>query len=839
MFFKRTLVFMTLWLCLIALSSAQVDAKMLRYPDVSDTQITFVYAGDIWVAPKKGGLAFRLSSPPGEEIFPRFSPDGKHIAFTGNYDGNMDIYVIPALGGETRRITFHPSADRMIDWRPDSQGILFASTRESGRTRFSKIFSIPTEGGFAEKLPIAYGEFGDLSKDGRLLAFTPQTRAGRTWKRYRGGGAPEIWIFNLDTKTAKNISSSEAVDDHPMWYGDKLYFLSDRGTSQRHNIWKYNSETGETTQITHLKDYDVTYPAIGPSEMVFEAGGRLYLMDLSTEKTREVEIDVVTDKTTLKPKRVKVDSLIENAGISPSGKRAFFAARGDIFSVPEEHGIVLDITRTSGTAERYPSWSPDGKHLAYWSDRTGEYELYLQPSDGASPARKLTNLGPGLRYTPYWSPDSKKLAYIDQTNTIFIFNIADKKITRVDRCVYLSHPALEAFQPGWSTDSAWIAYEKVVDNFHTAIFLYNLNSSRTQQVTSGYFNDSFPVFDPDGKYLFYLSDRSLMPVYGDTDGTWIYPNSTRIVAVPLRRDVASPLAARNDTEAPAENEAAKKPEAKPGKESPSDDSEAKPTDEKKTEALEIDLDGFEHRLVLLPPPPGNYSGLSALKGQVLYHQRPRTGSADRSSPIMAYDLEKRKPSPIVENANGFTIAAGGKKMLVSANRSFYIVDIRPGQKLQKKLRTQEMEALIDPRAEWKQMFSDIWRKYRDFFYDPDMHGVDWEGMRSRYGKLLNDAVTRWDANFVFGELIAELNSSHTYVGRGDLEQSRRDTFGMLGIDWALENGFEVKGLIRSPLHGPAGNVEFLVHLALASGQAATTVDEALGMCFPSPAPEAT
>lgn len=804
-------------ICLVFLAatslSAQVDARMLRFPDVSETHITFAYAGDIWIVSKEGGLAYRLSSPPGEEIFPRFSPDGSQIAFSGNYDGNMDVYTIPKLGGSPRRLTFHPSSDRIIDWLPDGSGILFASTRESGRTRFSQMFSISTSGGLAEKLPIAYGEFGDLSKDGRWLAFTPQSRAGRTWKRYRGGGAPEIWIFDMENKAAKNISISDAVDDHPMWHGETLYFLSDRGENQRQNIWKYDQKSGDTRQITFFEDFDVSYPAIGPSDMVFEAGGRLFLLDLGTEKTHEVEIDVVTDMASLKPKRVNVERGIEHAGISPSGKRALFQARGEIFTVPEEHGIVMALTKSSGSAERYPVWSPDGKNIAYWSDETGEYEMYLHQANGVSPAKKLTNLGPGFRYSPFWSPDSKKLAYIDQTNTIFILNTEDEKTVKVDRCIYLNHPDLEAFQINWSADGGWLAYEKTMANFHSAIFLYEVATRKTYQVTSGYYNDTNPVFDPDGKYLYFLSDRSLSPVYGDMDDTWIYPNSTQIVAVPLRRNVSSPLASRNDTESVNEERPPEKKEEK----SKGEESKGKNKSEDKTETLKIDRDGFEHRLVILPVPSGNFSGLAAVKGKVIYHQRPRTGSDEQKSPVMAYDLEKREPAPIVEDAQGFAVAAGGQKMLISARGAFYIVDIRPGQKLQEKLRTQEMEVLVDPKAEWKQMFNDIWRKYRDFFYDPNMHGVDWEAMRIRYGRLMQDAVTRWDANFVYGELIAELNSSHTYVGGGEREESRRDTFGMLGINWSLENSaFRIAHIVdggiwdsdeRSPLLKPGTEVK--------------------------------
>ncbi len=800
MIFKRTLLALLLTAFIALSARAQVDARMFRQPDVSATHITFVYAGDIWVVPKEGGVAHHLSSPMGEESFPRFSPDGSHIAFSGNYDGNTDIYVIPALGGTPVRVTYHPLSDRLIDWRPSGKGLLFASTRESGRQRFSQFYSVSPSGGLPDKMPVAYGESAALSPDEKFLAFTTKTEAfRRTWKRYRGGMAPDIWLFELQTKSARNLTQSDANEDYPMWHGDALYFLSDRGTNQRQNVWKHDLKTEEFTQVTRFTDYDVTVPAIGPEDMVFEAGGSLYLLNLETEKYGKVEIDVVTDLATLKPRLVSVGNLIQNGNISPSGKRAVFEARGDLFTVPAEHGYIRNLTQSSGSAERYPSWSPDGKHIAYWSDSSGEFELMICPADGTGEEKMLTKLGKGFRYHIFWSPDSKKVAYIDHAHDLQIFDMETSQMTVVDNIDWHSHPSLSGVELSWSADGNWIAYTQVLENFQNVIMLYDVKAQKRHRVTSGYYSDYAPVFDPEGKYLYFFTNRSLRPVYSDLDGTWIYPNTTQIAAVSLRKDIPSPLAPRNDAEPVKEEKAEqekteekKSPEEKAKKEAEKIEGEkedpSEEAKEKKPEELKIDIDGFENRLVVLPTAAGNYTTLRAIKGRIIYHRRPRTGSGDRQSPVVAYNLEKREEETILDDASGYEISADGKKMLAAQRRSFYIVDIKPKQKLTKSLRTNELETMVDPRAEWTQIFMDIWRKYRDFFYDPNLHGVDWEEVKRKYGALLKDAVTRWDANFIFGEVIGELNASHTYVGGGDLESGKRQSVGMLGIDWALEEG---------------------------------------------------
>ena len=430
-----------------ALAWAQVDARMFRQPDVSATEITFVYAGDIWIVPKQGGVASRLSSPPGEEMFPRFSPDGSMIAFSANYDGNLEVYVVPTHGGDIKRLTHHPMDDRVIDWHPDGKRVLFASSRESGRQRFSQFFLVDVAGGLPERLPVPYGEFGAYNADATVFAYMPQSQDFRTWKRYRGGWAPDIWLFDLKSLAVRNVTANEANDAQPMWHGTTLYFLSDRGANMRQNIWALDTTTNAVRQVTDFRDYDITFPAIGPNDIVFQAGGRLYLLDLATEKANEVKIEVVTDRLTLRPRITGVEPLIDHASVSPTGKRGVFEARGDVFTVPAENGPVVNLTRSSGVAERTPQWSPDGKTLAYWSDHTGEYELTLRAADGSDAERTVTSLGKGFRYQPTWSPDSRKLAYIDEGMRIRITDLDTKETKQIDQSpVWISQGGLDNFR---------------------------------------------------------------------------------------------------------------------------------------------------------------------------------------------------------------------------------------------------------------------------------------------------------------------------------------------------------------------------------------------------------
>lgn len=784
-------VFLLLFVALmIQNTKAQVNARMLQYPDVSKTQITFTYGGDVWIVAKEGGTAYKLTSAKGTEMLARFSPDGKQIAFSGNYNGNLDIYVMPSLGGLPQRITYHGMADRIIDWYPDGSSLLFASSRESGKQRFNQFYKVSKDGGLPEKLPLPYAEFGSVSPDAKKIAYTPISSAFRTWKRYQGGMAADIFIFDLEKNTAENITNNIASDELPMWSENKIYFLSDRGDNKRNNIWSYDLSTKQTKQITNFDEFDIHFPSIGPNEIVFEAGGLLYLLDLTTEKYREVKINVVTDESTLMARNVNVEKLIQNFSLSYNGNRTLFEARGEIFSVPTENGPVINLTQSSGIAERFPSYSPNGNYAAYFSDRSGEYELTLLDMEKPSQEKKLTSLGEGFRYKIFWSPDSKALAFIDQTMTVYIYILDNDKITKVDQQKWMYEGELENFSVSWSSDSRYIAYGKELDSRTTAIAIYDTKEEKIQQVTSGYYNDLKPVFDPSGKYLFFLTNRNFTPVYGDFEGTWTYPNSTQIAAVTLTKDIPSPLAPKNDSSVVKKDDVKKDAEKKDGK-------KKEKKNESKIKEVKIDFDGFEQRVVILPPAAGNIANLHAVTGKVIFHRMPNGGSADKKKPVGYYDLDKREEKTIVDHADAFQISADEKKILLSKQNSFSVVDVAPDQKLDKKLPTNQLEMTIAPREEWQQIFNDVWRLERDLFYDKNMHGVDWKAMKKQYGALIDNAVTRGDVNYVLGELIAELNSSHTYRSGGDDETPLQRQVGYLGVDWELNNGaYKIKRIVN-------------------------------------------
>lgn len=782
----------------------QVNARLFQHPDVSQTHITFVYGDDIWIAPKEGGAASRLSSPEGSESFPRFSPDGKQIAFSGNYDGNSDIYVISSQGGIPTRVTHHGMFDRLIDWYPDGKQLLYATSMESGKQRWSQMYRISPAGGLPSKLPMVHAEFGSLSPDAKKIAFTDRSRVFRTWKRYRGGTAADVWIFDLNTLESQNISSHIANDELPMWMGDKVYFLSDRGPEQRFNIWAYDTRGKMTKQVTHFKDFDIHFPSLGPNEIIFEAGGKLYLLSLSDEKYKEVNIQVVSDLAAVKPRKESAEKYMQTAFIAPDGNRVAVEARGEIFSVPASKGFVQNLTQTPGVAERYPAWSPDGRYIAYWSDKSGEYELTVRDLKDGNKEKKLTQLGPGFRYNLFWSPDSKKLAYVDQTMVISICHMATGTIERVDQDFRLFEGGLRGWMPGWSPDSRWLAYARNVDNGNNAIFIYDTQEKKSRQATSGFYSDFTPTFSPDGDYLFLTTNRSFNPVYGDFDNTWTYPNATQLAAIALRADIASPLAAENDTVA-IKIDAPKEEKEENGEKEP----EIKP--------VTIDFDGFERRLVILPPVAGNIGNLSAISGKLVFMRFPAQGTPDPKGFLMFFDLKEREEKTILAGVDGYQMSADGKKLIVMQNGQLGVIEPNPDQKLEKTLALSEMEATINPREEWRQIFNDSWRFQRDFFYDKGMHGVDWDAMRKQYGDLIEHAVCRNDVNFIIGELIGELNASHTYRGGGDQEMPKQRQVGYLGVNWEKADGYyRIKEIIRgaewdnevrSPLDQPGIDVK--------------------------------
>jgi len=825
-----------LFVCLSLNVSAQVNARLFRHADVSQTHIAFVYGGDIWVVPKAGGLAAKLSSPAGEESAPKFSPDGQQIAFSGNYDGNTDVYVVPAMGGVPKRLTYHGMQDGVLDWSPDGQQVLFVSSRESGRQRFSQFFTVPASGGMAKKMPLAYGSFASYAPDGKKIAFTYTSRISRSWKRYRGGATADIWTFDLNTNKAELIVKNEANDELPMWSGDKVYFLSDRGRNKRYNIWSYDTKSKETKQLTKFKDYDVHFPSVGPSDLVFEAGGKLYLMNLSNNKYKEVKIDVVSDLASLAPRTESVSNLMSNAWISPAGNRVVVEARGELFSVPAKDGYVTNLTNTSGIAERSPAWSPDGRYIAYWSDRSGEYELTLMDMKEKGKEEKISSYGAGFRYQLYWSPDSKKLVWTEGNMKIRMYDRDTKATKTVDTGLDFFEGTARGFEVTWSSDSKWFAYSRTSDTGNSAIYAYDIPDAKLHQLTSGFYADQNPSFDPDGKYLYFSTNRNFSPMYGDFDNSWTYPNATQIAVATLRKDVASPLAPKNDevTIKEEKEEKEEKKEEKKGdkKEETADAGKEggdKKEEKKEDPKLEIDLDGFEERIVILPPRAGNYGGLHAVKGKLVYVQFPPSGSQGAQPIVKYFDLKSREEKKIIDGVFNFQISADGKKMMVMQRGQLGIIGVAPGQKIKKPLRTREMEMTVNPKEEWQQIFNDTWRFERDLFYDTNMHGVDWGAMRQLYGSLVKDATTREDINFIIGELIGELNASHTYRGGGDTERGKRKNVGYLGIDWGVQNGkFQIAKIIkgapwdaevRSPLAMPGVDVKEGDYILSVNGRA--------------------
>lgn len=773
--------------------NAQIDAGLFRYPDVSQTQVVFAYANDIWIIPKEGGTAIKMSSPAGVESFPKFSPDGKSIAFTGNYDGNPDVYMMPTNGGIPQRLTQHGMSDRVVDWTPDGKRILFASGRESGRERFNQFFTISANGGMAEKLPLAYAEFGSYSPDGKQMALTFRSQVFRNWKRYRGGWNADIHIFNFANLNSENISSgTDAADELPMWHGNYIYFLSDRGSETRMNLWRYDLGKKSYQQLTNFKDYDAHYPSMGPEDIVFEAGGKMYLFNLAAQKEKEIKVTLVADKASLKPVAESVEKYIQHAGISPDGNRVLVEARGDVFTLPAENGYVKDLTRSSGTAERYPAWSPDGKYVAYWSDRSGEYELWMQEPDKEGSAKKLTSYGPGFRYAITWSPDSKKMAFVDKAMKIKIYDITNGQTTDVDHGMSWTHGNLEGFSCSWSPDSRWLAYNRDLPNSHNAVYIYDYTNKKTEQVTSGYYEANSPVFDPEGKYLFLFTNQSFQPSYSDIDNTFVYANSTQPAVITLKKSTPSVLTPKNDKVEIKSDDQPAKPDTTKKEATASADKKSK------TPAVEIDFDGIEARLQLLPLKAGNYGNIAAVKGRIVYQVVPNTGSGGGKSSLRYFDLDKREEKTILEDADQFWLSADNKKVLVRRLNTFSVLKPEEGQKFEKTLRLTEMRVMVDPMEEWKQLFNDTWRFERDYFYDAGMHGVDWKLMKERYMKMLEGAMSREEVNVVLGEMIGELNASHTYKSGGDEEQTKTDPVGYLGVDWQAEGDFyKIKKIIRS------------------------------------------
>ncbi len=769
----------------------------MRFLDISDQHMVFVYGGDIWLAPRSGGMAAQITHSPGEESWPKFSPDGSEIAFTANYNGNADVYVMPTAGGVPARVTYASYTDRLVDWHPDGKRLLFASRREARASRVNQLFLIDKKGGLPQRLPVPYGELASFSPDGNKLAYITKITENYPFKRYRGGLTSDVIVFDLVVNKAERITDNLANDGKPVWAGNKIYFVSDQDADMRLNIWSYDTQSKASKKVTQFKDFDISYMSAGAKDIVFENGGALYRMDLATEKTEEVKIQVVSDLSVEIPRQRNVERNIENATASPGGTRLVIEARGELFNVPCKEGIVTNLTRSSGSFDQNPAWSPDGTRLAYWSDKSGEYEVYIQDMTKNDPARKLTNRGSGYGYRLYWSPDNKWLAFIDERNDVNLLNVGTGVVKKIDNYSWeIGHGGRNYYYISWSPDSRWLAYTKGEDNASDAVFVHNVPEGKSNRVTGSYYNTRNPVFSTDGKHLYCLTERDFTSAYSSTgDGTWIYVNNARLAAISLTPQGPDLMQPKNDEVKPEKKEEEKKADDKKSGGTKKDD-KAKAEPEKPAVVVNIDFNDIESRMVILPPPAGNLDNIMAFEGNLTYLRYPING-ADGPPSLMVYNLEKREEKQVFEKIDYAVQTADRKNILVRSDGKFGIIKPEPDQKIETPVPTGDLVMNLNPKEEWRQIFNDTWRRYRDFFYDKDMQKVDWNAMRQRYGALIEDARSRWDVSNIQSNMQAELSAGHTYTSGGDVEQVIRIETGFLGIDWELSNNmYKIRRILR-------------------------------------------
>lgn len=763
------------------MATAQQETRLLRFPATNGDQVVFTYAGDLYTVAPSGGIARKLTNDTGYEMFARFSPDGTTIAFTGQYDGNTEVYAIPSGGGVPRRVTYTATlgrddvSDRMgpnnivMTWRDDSH-IVYRSRQKEWNDFKGQLFEVSSTGGLSQQLPLPRGGWCSFAPDRRRLAYNRVFREFRTWKRYRGGQADDIWIYDADARTTTNITNNPAQDIFPMWSGTKIYFVSDRDELKKLNLYVYDLTTQQTQKLTNFTEFDVKFPSLGPGAIVFENGGFIHRCDLATGQTAKLSIVLEEDFVSGRGGLRDVSKEITNYEIAPDGNRALFGARGDVFTVPLKHGNTRNLTSTPGVHERSSKWSPDGKWISYVSDASGEDEIWIERQDGSAPAQQITRNADTYKYQPSWSPDSKKLLWADKKLRLHYVEIESKKVTEVARAT-----AWEFSDYCWSPDSKWIAFAKPEEKRMTTIQLYSLDAARATEVTDGWFDSYEPAFSADGKYLFFVSERNFAPTYGQTEFNHVYRDMASIYLVTLAQDTPSPFAPKSDEVKVRDAEKAKQAGGKGEADAGTKGEGGKAADRAVT--VKVDAAGIQSRITVVPVSAAAYRNLQSV-GDKLYYIR--NGSKDEKPKLFLYELDKQKETELGE-INGFEISADGKKMLVSQQQAYAIIDL-PSAKVEIKelLSLTDMKVNLDRRAEWQQIFRECWRQMRDFLFDPHLHGVDWEGIRKKYEPLLASVNHRTDLTYVIGEMIGELNIGHSYVGGGDYPKPERILTGLLG-----------------------------------------------------------
>jgi tricorn protease len=821
------------------------DRTLMRFPTLYDQTIVFAAHGNLWSVPRAGGEAQRLTSGSGYDLMPRFSPDGRWIAFTADYQGNQDVYVIPAGGGAARRLTFHsdivPEApmrwgpnNMVVTWTRDSKNVVFLSRRMSMNWT-PRLFEVPVQGGLATPLPLDSGGLMTYSPDGHSLAYNRIFRNFRTWKRYLGGMAQDVYTYDLAAKKLTRITDWKGTDTAPMWYGRRIYFLSDRDARRRENLWVFDLDSRQFREITHFSGYDIDFPSLSPGEetpnaggagIVFQQGGSLWVLDLPSEQLHQLEVSVRDDGVRTGPRFVDASKLIRekdaaqqtNFAVSPNGKRALFSARGDLFTVPAEHGATRNLTQTSNADEDHPSWSPDGKTIAYTTDSTGEQEIATRPAEGGT-ERILTRFQAGFFYSPVWSPDGKHLAFPDGAHRLWLLDVASGRTTQVAQ-----DPYNEIHDQSFSPDGRWLAYSITGANQQRGIYIYSLDSGRERRVSEPLANDLGPVFSPDGKYLYFVSSRHVNPTLSESEFDVATLEMNGIYIATLRKNEPSPFAPRSDEGAVEPKKETKSQPWRPGA----------------SAAVQIDFDGLMARAVPVPIPPADIVALDA-RGEKIFYQigAPQMieGPLPRLKPALrVYDLASRSDGLVVEDVDEYSLSADGEKALYKrTGGSYEIVDAKASPGKPSPLDLSHMRTLIRPTEEWAEMFRNAWRLERDLFVISQMNGVDWQAVHDAYVKLLPLVGSREDLNYLIGEVQSELGNSHTYVGGGDNgDLVPRVPTALLGVDFALDRasgryrlariypGDNTRPQYRSPLSEPGVDASEGDYLLAVNGRELTS-----------------
>ncbi len=792
-----------------------------RYPDIHGNQIVFTAEADLWVVPDQGGVARRLTTHVGDEYFPQFSPDGKWIAFTGQYDGNSDVYVIPVEGGEPHRLTWHPATDQVVGWTPDGKDVIFRSQRSDPNNEWD-LYEVPAQGGDPVMLPLGWAARIDIDPQTGMWAFNRKSTETFTWKRYRGGTASDIWVGDPAKADFKQVTDFDGTDAFPMWHGGMIYFLSDRGGTM--NIWSMKPDGTGLKQHTDFKDFDARWPAMGDDgRIVYTLAADIYVFDPKDDSVRKVNVDLPSDRVLTRVRYPDPGSYISYFDLSPGGDRLAVTARGEIFSIPAKDGVTLPVSRGSGARESWASYGPEGKKILYVTDAGHEESIRTIDAWGRGEAKTVVPAGDhGWHFAPVLSPDGKWVAYGDETQTLYVVPASGGSPKKVDSA--RQGPIADY---SWSPDGRWLAYDKALDNNYSSVYIYDTGDGSVHEVTGAMTNDYGPSWDPDGRYLYFLSTRAINPILGTQDWDNVEAKNTRPYLVLLRKDVKNPLAELEGMPASDDQDQGKSGDKDKDKKDKKDDD--KKGDEKAAPApVKIDFDGLEARVVELPVPRGNYNGISATSDDVFYVSNPIHGFAEQpglfqeSGPegtLISFNLKKKEPKDFITGISGYSLAAkAGKIAIMKRPGEFYVVDAGspPGDLSDAKVSMKDVVIDLDPREEWDQMYYEAWRHERDFFWDAGMGGLDWKGIRDRYAALLPRLATRSDLQDLIGQMIGELNNSHTYVFGGDPGvQVPHVSVGLLGADVQREgSAYKIVRIyhgdpadrVAAPLADPGVNV---------------------------------